>query len=94
MKTTNHDRDEAVLGNLDVDQPETTYMERCNATLRQRCKRFMRKTYAFSGQMDAEAALARKCAYRTFCRTHGTLLVPPTKVTGVTTSPGDLSEFL
>ena len=56
-----------MLGNPDLDQTETTYVERCNGTLRQWGKRFTRKTYAFSKDWEMlDAALALHFAHVNF----------------------------
>ncbi|MDE0164759.1 MAG: hypothetical protein OXL36_06665 [Bryobacterales bacterium] len=60
-------RIEGVLGSPELDLTETTYVERLNGTLRQHCKRFTRKTYAFSKRWRMlEAALGLFFAHYNF----------------------------
>lgn len=59
IKAVGPGRVEAGFGDPDLDQTETTYVERVNATLRQWCKRYQRLTYAFSKKWEnLEYALA------------------------------------
>ncbi len=95
VKVTHPGRVEAVLGNPDLKQTETTYVERCNGTLRQWSKRFTRKTYAFSKDWEMlEAALALHFAWYNFCSVHGTLRVTPAMEAGLTSHPWTLTELL
>ena len=80
---------EAVLGDPDLSQTETTYVERFNGTLRQWCKRYTRKTYAFSKKWSMlRAPLALNIAHYNFCRVHGTLQVTPAMQAGIVASKG------
>ena len=95
VKVTQPGRVEPVLGNPDLSQTETTYIERCNGTLRQWNKRFTRKTYAFSKDWDMlEAALALHFAWVNFCCIHNTLRITPAMAAGLASHPWTLSELL
>ena len=92
---THPGRVEAVFGNPNVDEIETTYIERYNGTLRQWCKRLTRKTYAFSKKWERlEAALALAFAHYNFCRVHGTLRRTPAMAAGLATRPWSTDELL
>ena len=74
VKVQGPGRVEAALGQPDLDETETTYVERLNGTLRQHCRRLTRKTYAFSKHWGMlEHALAMFFANYNFCWIHGTL---------------------
>ena len=95
VKVTRPGRVEAVLGSPDLSQTETTYIERFNGTLRQWCRRFTRKTYAFSKKWEMlESALALGFAHYNFCRIHRSLRVTPAMESGLTTHPWSISELL
>ena len=92
---TSPGRVEAVFGDPDVDQIETTYVERYNMTLRQCCKRFTRETYAFSKEWDRlEAALGMNIAHCNFRRVRGTLRRMPAMTAGLTDQIWSLAELL
>lgn len=95
VKVTYPGRVEAVFGNPDIDEIETTFVERINGTLRQWCKRYTRKTYAFSKRWSMlEAALALNIAHYNFCRIHRTLRVTPAMEAGLTDHVWSLRELL
>ena len=95
VKVTPPGRVEAVFGNPDVNQIETTYVERFNGTLRQWCKRFTRKTYAFSKKWEMlHHALALQIASYNFCRVHQTLKVTPAMAAGFATRPWRMGDLL
>ena len=86
---------EAVFGDPDIDEIETTYIERFNGTLRQWCKRFSRKTYAFSKKWEKlEAALALAFTAHNYRRVHATLRVTPVMAAGLTGHPWTMNELL
>ena len=88
-------RTEAVFGNPDVNQIETTYVERFNGTLRQWCKRYTRKTYAFSKKWNMlRCAIALNIAHYNFCRVHGTLRVTPAMASGYAKSVWSMDDLL
>ena len=95
VKVNHPGRVEAVFGNPDIDEIETTFIERYNGTLRQWCKRMTRKTYAFSKKWDKlEAALGLGFAHYNFCRIHRTLRVTPAMAAGLTDHPWTTAELL
>ena len=95
VKVTHPGRVEAVLGSPDLSQTETTYVERINGTLRQWCKRFTRKTYAFSKDWSMlEAALGLAFAHYNFCRVRRTFRKTPAMVAGLATHPWEVTELL
>ena len=95
VKVAHPGRVEAVFGDPDVDEIETTYIERFNGTLRQWCKRLARKTYAFSKRWDMlEAMLALNFAHYNFCRKHRTLKITPAMAAGLTDHVWSVEELL
>ena len=95
VKVDHPGRVEAVFGNPNVSEIETTYIERYNGTLRQWCKRMTRKTYAFSKKWDMlEAALALNIAHYNFCRKHRTLKMTPAMAAGLTDHVWTVEELL
>jgi transposase InsO family protein len=69
--------------------------ERQNGSLRQRCKRLTRLTYAFSKKWEnLKAALALHFAYYNFCRVHGSLRVTPAMEAGITDHVWTLDELV
>ena len=95
VKVTPPGRVEAVFGNPDVDAIETTYVERFNGKLRQWCRRFTRKTYAFSKDWNMlRRALALQFAHYNFCRVHRTLKTSPAVAAGLADHPWDMGELL
>jgi len=88
-------RVEAVFGNPDVSQIETTYVERFNGTLRGWCKRYARSTYAFSRRWNMlMAALALNIAHYNYCRVHQTLKVTPAVAAGYANSAWSMEDLL
>lgn len=95
VKVVHPGRVEAVFGNPNVAEIETTYIERFNGTLRQWCKRLTRKTYAFSKKWEMlEAALALEFAHYNFCRKHRTLKQTPAMAAGLTDHLWSVNELL
>lgn len=95
MKVLGPGRVEAVLGRRDLSQTETIYVERLNATLRERCRRYVRKTHAFSKKPEKlQAALALAFAYYNFCRIHGTLRVTLAMAAGISRTPWTTEKLL
>lgn len=95
VKVNHPGRVEAVFGNPDVSQIETTYIERLNATLRLWCKRMNRDTFAFSKRWDMlAAALALGFAHYNWCRVHGTLKRTPAMAAGLADRPWTVEELL
>ena len=88
-------RVEAVFGNPDVNQIETTYVERFNGMLRQWSKRFTRRTYAFFKTFGMlRCALGLNITHYNFCRVHQTLGATPAMVAGLANRPWSISDLL
>ncbi len=86
---------DVVSGRPDLDRAGTSHVERKNGTLRQRCKRLTRLTYAFSKKWDnLKAALAPHFAHYNFCRVHGSLKITPAMAAGLTDHVWELAELL
>ena len=84
-----------MFGDPDVNEIETTYVERFNGTLRQWCPRFTRKGYAFSKNWEMlQAALALQIASYNFCRVHQTLKATPAMAAGIATKPWSIPEII
>jgi len=62
------------LGDPNADRASTSYMERCNLTIRMQNRRFTRLTNAFSKKLQNHALmLAITMVYYNFCRKHQSL---------------------
>ena len=95
IKVTRPGRVETGFGDPDLDQTETTYDERVNATLRQWCKRYQRFTYASSKKWEnLEHALALHFAYYNFSHVHQTLEVTPAMEAGLADEPWSIFELV
>lgn len=82
------------LGQPDLDETETTYVERLNGTLRQHCRRFTRKGYAFSKRWRMlESALALFFAHYNFCWVQRTLKTTPAVAAGIASHPWSVGEL-
>lgn len=74
-----------IIGNPDPSHISTSYIERSNLTLRMGCRRFARKTNAFSKKIENHtAALGLHFMYYNFVRVHSTLRVTPAMDAGLT----------
>lgn len=63
-----------VMGDPDMDLCSTSYVERCNLTMRMHMRRFTRLTNAFSKKAENHAhAVSLHFMYYNFCRSHITL---------------------
>jgi IS1 family transposase len=72
------------MGNPDMDLCSTSYVERCNLTMRMHMRRFTRLTNAFSKKAENHAhAVSLHFMFYNFCRPHTTL----TKAAKVKTTP-------
>jgi IS1 family transposase len=73
-----------VMGDPDMDKCSTSYVERCNLTMRMHMRRFTRLTNAFSKKAENHAhAVSLHFMSYNFCRPHMTL----TKAAKVKTTP-------
>lgn len=85
-----------IVGNPDIREISTSYIERLNATTRLHMRRLTRLTLAFSKKRENfEAAVALHFAYYNFVKRHNTLRCTPAMAAGVESSflsVGDLVE--
>src|SRR6185312_12168303 len=85
-----------VVGNPDIREISTSYIERLNATTRLHMRRLTRLTLAFSKKRENfEASVALHFAYYNFVKRHNTLRCTPAMAAGVAGnfwSVGDLVE--
>ena len=73
-----------VIGNPDMAQASTSYVERLNATTRLHMRRLTRLTHAFSKKRENfEAAVALHFAYYNLVMRHSTLRVTPAMEAGI-----------
>lgn len=85
----------ARLGNPDMDEVSTSYVEKNNLTLRTHCRRLTRATNAISKKLENfKAALGLHFAYYNFCKIHGTLKTTPAVACGVTKAPWSVTELV
>jgi len=84
-----------VIGHPDLDHVSTSYVERCNLTMRMGMRRFTRLTNAFSKKLENhEAAIALHFMYYNFARRHMTLKTTPAVAAGVTDHVWTLEEIV
>ena len=80
-----------IEGNPDMDNANTSYVERSNLTLRMGNRRFTRLTNGFSKNLDKHAAMVHLFfLHYNFCRIHKTLGVTPAMEAGVTDKLRDM----
>ncbi|MDE0164737.1 MAG: hypothetical protein OXL36_06555 [Bryobacterales bacterium] len=95
VKVKRPGRVEAALGQPDLDETETIYVERLNGTLRQHCRRFTRKGYAFSKCWPMlEHALALFFATYNFCWRHKTLKKTPAMAASLADRQWGIEELI
>lgn len=83
------------LGNPDVKKISTSLVERSNLTLRMGCRRFTRKTNAFSKKFENHcAAVALHMFHYNFVRRHMTLKTTPAVAAGMVDEPWTLEDLL
>jgi IS1 family transposase len=74
-----------IIGDPEKSLVSTSYVERQNLSLRMSCRRFARKTNAFSKKLENHAAaIALHYMVYNYCRIHKTLRVTPAMAAGVT----------
>lgn len=72
------------MGNPDMSQASTSYVERLNATTRLHMRRLMRLTHAFSKKLENfEAAVTLHFAYYNLVKRHSTIRCTPAMEAGI-----------
>lgn len=85
----------SVFGNPDKSKISTSIVERQNLTIRMNCRRFTRKTNAFSKKFENHAAaLGLHFFYYNFIRKHMTLKTTPAVAAGVVDRVWSLQDLL
>jgi len=83
-----------ILGNPDMAQVSTSFVERQNLTMRMSMRRMTRLTNAFSKKIENQAhAVALHFMYYNFCRIHQTLRVTPAIEAGIAKHVWTLEEI-
>ena len=83
-----------INGKPDKAHVSTSYVERCNITMRMGMRRFTRLTNAFSTKVENHAfAIALHFTHYNFCRIHKTLRVTPAMQAGLTDHVWSLEEI-
>ena len=84
-----------VMGNPDMAQASTSYVERLNATTRLHMRRLTRLTHAFSKKRENfEAAVALHFAYYNLVMRHSTLRVTPAMEAGIERSFWSVADLV
>jgi len=84
-----------LVGNPDLGKISTSLVERQNLTIRMNCRRFTRKTNAFSKKFENHcAALGLHFFYYNFIRKHITLKTTPAVAAGVVDEPWTLNDLV
>ena len=82
-------------GQPDLDRANTTFIERCNLTVRMQLRRHARRTNAHSKTLDGHhAAIALHFAFYHWCRVHETLRVTPAMEMGLTNHIWSVGELI
>jgi IS1 family transposase len=88
-------RKERVMGNPDMGQVSTSYVERQNLTMRMHMRRFTRLTNAFSKKVENHAyAVALHMMYYNFVKIHGKLKCSPAMAAGIETRLWEVSDIV
>lgn len=86
---------QVISGSPDHSLVGTSYVERFNATLRNMCRRYFRKTLAVSKALENhELAVALNMFAYNFCHIHGSLRQTPAMAAGITDHVWTLHELL
>ena len=84
-----------IVGNPDIKEVSTSYVERQNLTMRMGMRRFTRLTNGFSKKIEnLEHAIALHFMHYNFCRIHKTLRVTPAMEAGIADHVWELEEVL
>ena len=82
-------------GQPDLSHANTTFIERCNLTVRMHLRRHARRTNAFSKTLEGHrAAIALHFAFYHWCRIHETLRVTPAMELGLTNHIWSMAELI
>lgn len=82
-------------GNPDLSRANTTFIERCNLTVRMHLRRHTRRTNAFSKTMEGHrTAIALHFAFYHWCRIHESLRVTPSIELGLTNHVWSIEELI
>lgn len=83
------------IGNPDMEQVSTSYVERSNLTMRMGMRRFTRLTNAFSKKLENHAcAISLHFMYYNFARVHQTLKTTPAIAAGITDHVWSIEEII
>lgn len=84
-----------IIGNPDVNEVSTSYVERSNLTMRMNVRRFTRLTNAFSKKLENHMhAISLYFMHYNFCRVHKSLRVTPAMEAGLTDHIWELEEVV
>lgn len=82
-------------GQPDLARANTTFIERCNLTVRMHLRRHARRTNAHSKTLEGhQAAIALHFAFYHWCRIHETLRVTPAMELGLTNHVWSVGELI
>lgn len=82
-------------GNPNLDRANTTFIERCNLTVRMHLRRHTRRTNAHSKTIEGHrAAIALHFAWYHFCRIHESLRVTPAMELELTSHVWSIEELI
>ena len=85
----------AIMGDPDMAQVNTSFVERQNLTMRMHMRRFTRLTNGFSKKIEAHVnAIALHFAYYNFVRIHQTLRMTPAMAAGVTDRLWEMADLV
>lgn len=86
---------QVISGTPDPEHIGTSFVERFNATLRNTCRRYFRRSLAFSKTLENhEYAVALNMFAYNFCHIHGSLRVTPAMEAGLTDHAWTMHELL
>lgn len=84
-----------IIGNPDIKDVSTSYVERQNLTMRMQIRRFTHLTNAFSKKLENHmAAISLHFMHYNFCRIHKSLRVTPAMEAGIADHVWTLEEVL
>lgn len=84
-----------IMGDPDMKEVSTSYVERQNLTMRMHMRRFTRLTNAFSKKLENHmAAISLHFMFYNFCRIHKTLRVTPAMEAGISDHVWTMEEVV